>query len=328
VKILLISPLGFSINKDTRYGGIERLVWNYSSELIKSHDVTVWGHSDSVFPDGVKLLGYRPAPNEDIYQQSELKQYQLYQSSLRQFDVIHDFSHSHLASRFNPNLPSLNIIWHAPFVAQFPKAPYNIICPSRWAVSEFRRFYHQNARFQQTIALDIDTYKPHPHFNTHRTDKFITLGAMTARKGNLEAVMLCRELGLKLDVVGKGYGDDYEKRIRAMCDGKQIVFMGEVDEETKVRLLQKCRALLFVNQEPEVTSHKVQEALLCGAPVVTTAIGALPEIITEGINGYLCKDKTELVKALVNIGKLEPMRVHRQVRDTYSIENVVRGYIP
>jgi len=328
MRVLLISPLGFAINQDTKYGGIERLVWNYSSELIKYHSIFVFGHSDSKFPQGVEVFGIRPYSNEDIYQQSELRQYQSFSPFLHEFDVIHDFSHSHLASRFNPNLPSLNLIWHAPFIAQFPKAPYNIICPSRWAVSEFRRFYRQDARFQQTIALDLETYKIHPHFNTHRTDRFLTLGAMTPRKGNLEAVMLCKELGFKLDVVGKGYGDDYEKRIRKMCDGSQIIYKGEISDEEKVRLMQRCKALVFYNNEPEVTSHKLQEALLCGASVVATNVGALPEIVTRGVNGYLCKSKEDFKKALLTVDKLDPMKVYKQVQETYSIGNVVKGWLP
>lgn len=309
-----------------KYGGIEKLVYNFASELCKSHSVTILGHTDSIFPDGTLLFGIKPLPNEDIYQQAELRQYQSFQSILRQFDIIHDFSHSHLASKFNSNLPSLNIIWHSPAIAQYPKAPYNIICPSKWAVMEFKRYYHQNARFQQTIALDIDTYKVHPHFNTHRTDRFLTLGMMTPRKGNLEACKLCKELGLSLDVVGRGTGDDFEKKIRNECDGNQIVYKGEVDEQEKISLMQRCKALLFINQEPEVTSHKVQESLLCGAPVVTTNIGALPEIITHGVNGYLCNSKSNLVKTIQEIDKLEPMKVYKQVQDTYSIENVVKGY--
>ena len=60
MNLLLISPLLFSINENTRYAGIERLVAEYAQELVKEHKVTVMGHADSVYADGVSLLPTRP----------------------------------------------------------------------------------------------------------------------------------------------------------------------------------------------------------------------------------------------------------------------------
>src|SRR3990167_2278552 len=120
MNILLISPPDIPIRPETRYLGIERMIWSYSKELIQNHKVTVMGHQDSIYPEGVQLLGIRPEPNKI----PELQLYQTYQYLLRTFDVIHDWSHLHLAPRFTVNLPSLNIFFHAPALAQYPKAPY------------------------------------------------------------------------------------------------------------------------------------------------------------------------------------------------------------
>ena len=322
MKVLLVSPLGYPINETKRYSGIEQLVWNYASELCKAHEVSVMGHGDSVFPNSVDVLAYVPSVGEDIYLQAELKSYQIHQSRIHEFDIIHDFSHSHLISRFNKNMPSLNLFWHAPLIAKFPKAPYNIIGLSHWACREFLRVYGQRAKYQQSIALDTSFYKLSKR---HRGDRFLSLGALTPRKGHMGAIELCKASGNKLDIVGKGYDDEYEASIRKACVTTQFRFLGEVTDEVKVKLMQDCKALLFVNQEPEVTSHKVQESMMCGAPVITASIGALSEIVTHGRNGWLCDTIPDYLKAMEQVDKL-PMDL--PINDIYSIENVVRAYIP
>ena len=325
MRILLISPLGFPINRQTRYAGIEQLVYNYSRELCKTHDVTVMGHAKSIFPPEVKVLPYDVQPGEDIYLSAELKHYQMCQSKLCTFDIIHDFSHAHLASRFNVNLPSLNIFWHAPNEVQYPKAPYNIVGLSSWACREFERYYHQKARYQQSIALDTDTYKLS---NKHRGDRFLTIGRMAKEKGNLDAVIFCREVGVPLDVCGADSNQEYKNQILSLCDGQQVRYLGEVDDITKIKLYQTCKALIYATDRPEVTSHKILEAMLCGASVIVPSIGALPEIVTHGVNGFLCRNKDEFVKAIKLVLLLEPKKRYDWVKKTYSIDTVVSDYIP
>ena len=326
MRILFISPLGYPITPETRYSGIEKLVWQYANELSKSLDVTVMGHSESVLPKGVDSLPTSPKPGEDIFLFAEMRQYIAYQFMLRKFDIIHDFSHQHFASRYNKKLPSLNLFWHAPSIQQYPKAPYNIVALSQWAAKEFKRVYKQEAMFVQSIVIDPAEYHP----KGEHGDRFLTLGIMTPQKGNLAAIMLCKEFGLPLDVVGASAGaNDYENAIKSMCDGEMIKFHGEVSDEVKIKLLQSCRALLYITPEAytEVTSHKVQEALFCQAPVITTSGGAMPEIITHGVNGYLCATEQDYKDAIKNVDKLNPAQEFDGVVARYSLENVCRDYM-
>ena len=328
MKILLISPPVFPINSSSTYVGIERLVFNYSKELVKEHEVTVLGHADSQFPEGVKNLAIRPQGNNTL---DEAHQYQCYQYLLRTFDVIHDFSHLHLASRFNNNLPSLNLFWHAPAVAKYPKAPYNIIALSKWAAREFERIYRQKARYQQSILLDTSLYKLGTFL---RNDRFLAVGRMGREKGNLNAAMLCTKLGLPLDIItarGMGYSkedEEYEKQVQALCDGVQIKLIWEYTEADKIRYMQSNKALLYITDHPEVTSHKLQECLLCGLPAIVSGIGAAPEIITHGVDGYLCRTEADFEQAIKDVNKLDAPSNKENLRRRYAVENVVKDYIP
>jgi len=318
----LISPLGFAINEQTRYSGIERLVWEYARELVKKNKVTVMGHADSVYADGVSLLSYRPYG--DIFVQAELSMYQMYQSELRNFDVIHDFSHQHLASRYN-NLPSLNIFWHAPSTGLYSKSPYNIIALSKWAASEFKKYYHQESRVQQSIVVDLSKYNLP---NRPRGNRFLTLGRMAPVKGNLNAVLLCEKARVPLDICGADSDPEYREEIERHCDGRDIRLLGEVKDKHKIALMQHCRGLIYCTTHPEVTNHKLQEAMLCGAPVIVSAIGASNEIVTHRVNGYLCTSEDEFLNAIEGVDRLEPYLAYKELQQTYSIENVVNNYIP
>ena len=331
MNILLISPVVPPITPESRYLGIEREVWEYSRELVKSHKVSVIGHAKSVYPEGVTLLGTEPPYH---YFDLELKAHQEYQYLYRTFDVIHDWSHQHLASRYVPNLPSLNIFFHAPALAQYPKAPYNIIALSQWAAREFKRVYHQEARYQYSIGIDTSVYKLSPR---HRTDRFLTIGRMSPEKGNLDAVSVCATAQVPIDVVGgRGFektGSDppteYEEAIKKACDGKERKVLGEVSEEQKVKLMKDCRALLYIPppNHPEVTSHKIQEAMCCGTPIITQQLGALPEIVTNGVNGYLCSRLDGYLKAIDEVDKLDVQSIYKETVERFDIKNVVKAYI-
>ena len=329
MNICLVSPLGFPITPESRYTGIERLVYEYACELVKSHNVTVMGHAESIFPEGVNHLKTNPLSDFIL---SELLQFQRYQSNFYEFDVIHDFSHQHFASRTMPNLPSLNIFWHAPALAKYPKAPYNIIALSQWAAREFKRVYQQEARYQQSILIDTERYKP---LNEPRNDRFLTIGRMSPEKGNLNAIMLCNKLGVPLDIVG-GRGaerskhdplTEYEQAIMDLCDGQRVRFLGEVDDNEKIRLMQTNRALLYCTNHPEVTSHKLQEAMLCGMGVIVPAIGATSEIVTQGVDGFICSQEYEFVEAMRHVDTLRPQETYEALKAKYSRANVCNDYV-
>ena len=327
MKILLVSPLGFPITPNSKYTGIEKLVWYYARELSKTHDTTVMCHSSSVFPDYVSKLAHNPNGEDPIH--AEIRHFQAYHSLMRDFDVIHDFSHLHMVSRVMPNMPTLNIFWHAPSVAKYPKAPYNIIAQSKWAAREFKRVYGQEARYQYTVCLDTDLYKLS---ETERNDRFYTLGRWGEEKGNLLAILLCKELNQPLDIqaargVGETEASDYEKRCLELCDGEHIKFLGDLAEPDKINVMQTNKALIYATNHPEVTSHKVQECMLCGMPVICPNIGAMPEIVTHGIDGFLCNNTDEFKLAIMQVDKLIPEETYATNLNRFSIETVVADYV-
>ena len=103
--------------------------------------------------------------------------------------------------------------------------------------------------------------------------------------------------------------------------------MGEVAEEEKVKLMQDCKALIYATTHPEVTSHKIQEAMLCGCPVIVPNIGAMSEIVTDKVNGYLCNRTDGFLSAMVKVDELDIKKIYEDIKQRFDIQNVVKNYI-
>lgn len=342
MKLLLVSPLELPYTVGARYTGLERLAVQLSEALAKDHDVTLMAHKDTSVPDGVNLLpceGYEQG--HTIH--AEQRQFQKYHRVLRDYEAIWDITHLNLIARFMVNMPIVTVFHANPeyaAMAGYTKAPYNLVSWSNWGVREIARYYRngepmlnggQKAVYQETILIDPNVYKPK---EGRRGNRFLTIGRMSPDKGNLNAAQLCKQLGVNLDIAGgrgsevdKGQAvSDYEKAVMELCDGDHICYLGEVSDQEKVRLMQSCRGLLYFTDHVEITSHKVQEAMLCGAPVIIPNAGGMPEIVTHGVDGFLCSSANEYAQAIANVDQLNPRMTRKELATRYSPVTVANGY--
>ena len=335
MKILVFSPLELPWSVGARYSGLERLAVSFAEEWAKlGHEVSIIAHKDTNISPSVTLLpcdGYETIIRPD---HAEMHAFSQYQSEVYKYDVVWDISHLHLIARFMANRPIANVFSANPEYearANHTKAPYNLISWSKWGVGQIRRWYHQESRYQETIMVDPSIYKP----NGPRSNRLLTLGRMALEKGNLNAAILCQAQAWPLDIAG-GRGSDhlagsilteYEKQVMAVCDGKILVFHGEVSEEEKIKLLQTCKALIYITDHVEITSHKVQEAMLCGTPVIIPNSGGMLEIVTDGVDGFLCRSQDEVIKAVSKLGELDPSKTRQFLVNKYSPEIVAANYV-
>ena len=97
-------------------------------------------------------------------------------------------------------------------------------------------------------------------------------------------------------------------------DGRQIQYVGEADFAAKNELLAHARAMLFPIQWDEPFGLVVIEAMACGTPVLALPGGSMPELVKDGVNGYLCADPAEMAQRAVHLD-IDPARC-RAVRAT------------
>ena len=358
MKILLIAPLVYPLRFSPNYQGIERLVREYAERLYaRGHQVTVVAVKGSELIPGIELIP--TLQGNWVVENDSLK---LYKDRLKEFDVIHDFSHYHSPSMNVDNLPAINVFWHDPYIAKFQEPKYNVVSLSQWGANRFKDIYQQYARYQETIMVSSPMYRPMSALNNHQqaphlpkgdvghqlppdrppVDKisrhnhgieidlyspFITLGKQSPEKGNLEAMRLCRKLGVSLDVVGgisPGDDDTYSKVVERLSTGK-IKYRGNCTEEVKIQLLQRAEALIYCPGQTEIHSHKIVEALFCGCPVITFEFGPAKEVL--GDFGYLAKDEEDFLHAMQEYpGRVNRESLYRYSYSRWSSEAIIPAY--
>ena len=156
------------------------------------------------------------------------------------------------------------------------------------------------------------------------------LGRMNPDKGVEEAVKAARRLGLRLLVAAKmdmpwehAY---YEARVRPLL-GDGIEYIGEPTAQERLRLLQGARALVNPIRWAEPFGLVMVEALACGTPVVASAQGAAPEIVEDGITGFLVHDQASLDRALERVGELDRGVCRRAAETRFSAERMVADHV-
>ena len=156
------------------------------------------------------------------------------------------------------------------------------------------------------------------------------LGRLNPTKGAHIAAHVARRAGIPLRIAGKRSEQieiDYFESVLKPLLGADIEYVGEVDHETKVDLLGGAIMLLNPIEWPEPFGMVMIESLACGTPVVTTPHGAAPEIVDDGVNGFICADEPELVEAVGRIGEIDRSRCRRAVEERFSLRRMVDEHI-
>jgi glycosyltransferase involved in cell wall biosynthesis len=151
------------------------------------------------------------------------------------------------------------------------------------------------------------------------------LGRFTSGKGPLHAVAIARELGLRLVLAGPE-NRYFREQIRPVVDGKNVEYAGFVSGRERDELLGGARALLYPIQFPEAFGLVLIEAMLCGTPVAALRLGAVGEIVEEGVTGCLGDRVEHLPKVVLAAIALDRRRVRAAAEARFSAERMASEY--
>jgi glycosyltransferase involved in cell wall biosynthesis len=179
----------------------------------------------------------------------------------------------------------------APLYRTFPDAPLV-------SISDAQRAALPTANWLGTIyhglPPDLFTFQPGP-------GKYLAfLGRLSREKRPDRAVDIARALGMPLKIAAKLDQRDaayYERHVRPLLEDPLVEYVGEIGEQDKGRFLGDAAALLFPIEWPEPFGLVMIEALACGTPVVAFNKGSVPEIMTDGVSGFVVDDVPAAVRA-------------------------------
>ncbi len=332
LRIAQIAPLAERV-PPRKYGGTERVVAALTNELVRrGHDVTLFATGDSdtlarlvpLVPSGLRAMPDLEMPR-DIHPPQMLQLGTVF-ARADAFDIIHShvdfftfpftrFVRTPVLTTMHGrlDLPTLPAIFDA-----YPDAAVN-------SISRHQRPLPQ-ARWVGNVYHGIDL--SHFRVGAGNGGYFAFLGRITPEKGIGQAVAIARRTGIPLKIAAKvddGH-PEYVDIIRDQIDGTFIEWIGEIGEDEKRDFLGEAVALLFPIQWPESFGLTMIEAMACGTPVLATPCGSVPEIVIDGVTGYIRPTVDELVEAADRLDEIDRKVCRQQVEQHFSARAMAIGY--
>jgi glycosyltransferase involved in cell wall biosynthesis len=197
------------------------------------------------------------------------------------------------------------------------------------SISEAQREPIAKANFVATIHHGIpkDLYTPTYH---SRGGYVAFIGRISPEKRLDRAIRLAQALGIPLKIAAKVDKVDeayFREKIAPLLDQPAVEFIGEINDRPKTEFLGRARALLFPIDWPEPFGLSMIEAMACGTPVLAFRHGSVPEVIDEGVTGFMVDTMEEAVRALPRVLALDRHAVRRQFEKRFSATRMAKDYV-
>ncbi len=246
-----------------------------------------------------------------------------------QVDVVHD--HTLIGPLYSERFPRLRVVTtnHGPFESDLIDL-YRIV-KDRVSIVAISRHQASTARDVPIAAVIHHGVEPTEFpFGDGSGGYALFLGRMNPDKGVHVAAHIAREAGIPLRIAGKRNEqlehDYFYSTIKPLL-GPGVEYLGEVDYATKVELLGGAKMLLNPICWPEPFGMVMIEALACGTPVITTPFGAAPEIVDDGVTGFVRSGERALVEAVRRIDEIDRHRCRAAVEGHFSRRRMVDDHV-
>ena len=332
MKIAQVAPLYESVPPKL-YGGTERVVFNLTEELVRQgQDVTLFASGDS--RTSAKLIAPCPKAlrlDKDCRDQMAYHMVLLDQvfERIKEFDIVHfhiDYLHyprsrgsktPHVTTLHGRlDLPELTTLYR-----RFPDVPLV-------SISNAQRQPISWANWQGTVhhGLPRDMYDFHP-----APGKYLAfIGRISPEKRVDRAIEIARRSGLPLKIAAKVDQADrkyYEQEIQPLLDQPGVEFIGEIGEHHKSDFLGNAVALLFPIDWPEPFGLVMIESMACGTPVVAWRCGSVPEVIDEGVTGFICDSIDQAAEAVERVKWLDRAGCRRRFESRFLVGRMAADYV-
>jgi glycosyltransferase involved in cell wall biosynthesis len=331
LRIAQVAPL-YEAVPPKLYGGTERVVSYLTEELVaQGHAVTLFASGDSV--TSARLVpGSKQALRLDRSCMDPLAHHILMLERVRQhaaeFDVIHfhvDYLHFPMSRRAGvPQVTTLHGRLDLPDLAavyrEFQDMPVVSISDAQQALlpeaSWLKTVYH---------GLPASLFRP----GSGDGGYLAFLGRISPEKRVDRAIEIARRSGRKLRIAAKVDRADieyFERQIRPLLALPHVEWVGEITEDEKERFLGGAEALLFPIDWPEPFGLVLIEAMACGTPVIAFPEGSVPEIIEDGVSGFLVQSVRDAAAAIERLPSLDRTVCRRVFEERFTAARMAANY--
>jgi glycosyltransferase involved in cell wall biosynthesis len=330
--IAQIAPLTEAIPPKL-YGGTERVVSWLTEELIAlGHEVTLFASGDShtsarleaAWPRALRLDGSVRDPNglhmmmlEHVYQRAP------------EFDFLHFhldyFPFSLFSRQATPfvttlhgrlDLPELQPVFNT-----FASVPVV-------SISNSQRRPLPQAHWVGTVhhGLPERLLTPRPV----KPSYFAFLGRIAPEKGIDRAIRIAGHCGVPLKIaakVDKADREYFEEQINPMIKAANVEYIGEITDKEKSGFLSGAVALLVPIDWPEPFGLVMIEAMACGTPVIAFNRGSVPELVDDGMTGFIVEDETGAIGAVDRLSHLSREKIRKRFETRFTARRMAQDYL-
>ena len=333
MKIAQIAPLMESCPPQL-YGGTERLVSYLTEELVRQgHDVTLFASGDSITSARLEVcceqaLRLDPAVTDPV--PDHFIMLDKVRRLAEQFDILH--------FHVDP--------FHYPLAVSFAARTITTL-HGRLDLPELRRL-HTAFRGFPLVSISNNQRLPMPPvkwagtvyhglprnllpFNANPSGYFAFLGRISPEKRPDLAIEIAVRAGARLKLAAKidrADEADWKDVIKPLVDSSpNVEFVGEIGERDKGEFLGQADALLFPIDWPEPFGLVMIEAMACGTPVIAFRRGSAPEVIEDGVSGFLVDNVSQATAAAGRIAEFDRARARAAFERRFDIERTAREYV-
>jgi glycosyltransferase involved in cell wall biosynthesis len=342
VRIAQLAPPLESV-PPARYGGTERVVATLTDKLVQQgHDVTLFASGDSRTPARLvpivdEAVWHHRPPYEDLAPFWSLALGRLLRN-LDHFDVVHShLDHYGLAAARACGPPvvttlhgRLDLPELGPLFEEYRDVPLV-------SISNSQRKPVEQANWVATVyhGLDLREYT----FRPRRGRYLAFLGRISPEKGVAAAIRIASQAGMPIRIAARmplPRTDDpaarrdwayYHDEVQPLLQGPDVELIGQVGGQQKDDFLGNAAALLFPIAWPEPFGLVMPEALACGTPVLALRAGSVPEIIQDGVTGFVRDSEQELAEAVARLDEIDRGRCRAEAEKRFSAQAMTANYL-
>jgi len=318
------------------YGGIERIIDFLARGLVqRGHEVTLVAHPESATAGTLVPYG-RPPHTGALPRAMELLQVGgALLSRAPSTDIVHSFGRLAALMPILPlrRLPKIQsyqraIPWQGIQRAASLAGPS--IAFTGCSASLFAERGPEHGDWHAIWnGVAVESYQPTKLVAPDAPLAF--LGRLERIKGAHSAIAIARSAGRKLIIAGNKVNDAddpryFEEEVAPHLDGDRVTYIGPVDDAGKSALFGQSAAMLMPIEWEEPFGIVMTEALACGTPVVAFARGSVPEVVRDGVNGFVVRNVDEAVQAIPRLAELDRRVIRADCEERFSSEAIVDEY--
>lgn len=313
------------------YGGIERVIDMHVRGLVaRGHEVTLIAHPDSDVP--CTLVPY---PGKSSLSRGDTLRNMMAVSRTvlgGGFDVVHSFGRiAYLLPLLPLPIPKLmtyqrevtprSVVWGH----RLSRGTLHFSAISQWMMEDTKHLANWHLVYNG-VPMDVYDFSPAVADDA----PLVFLGRIEHIKGTHLAIQIAQRTGRRLIIAGNipaGQQAYFDEQIKPHLGGDRISYIGPVDDKQKNALLGQASAFLMPILWEEPFGIVMAEALACGTPVLGLRRGAVPEVVEDGVSGFVRDDVDGLVKAVGSLGELDRRACRKRAEKLFSDTAIVEAYL-